>query len=254
MSLAHSASQAECGNHVCRKCSDCRLSLAPARLRCRPFTSPNSCRLITASNSHLTSAQSGACEAPAANHHTLSKTISRRAALVGGFAAAAGSMLDTRAAPAHAADVPPGDGEVADLEVILSFTLSPSSAMQSKCNTWQMVGCGASHLSKILLKRSHCALNCTPLSPQGCAALSYANREFGDAVSILNELVERQSDNPRWYEMRAQVGRFARVIQHPKRPVCIASDAAPDALAVLLQSLTSPAAACDVAWWLQHLL
>lgn len=40
---------------------------------------------------------------------------------------------------------------------------------------------------------------------QDQAALSYANREFGDAVKVLNELVQRQSDNPRWYEMRAQV-------------------------------------------------
>jgi hypothetical protein len=40
---------------------------------------------------------------------------------------------------------------------------------------------------------------------QDRAALSYANREFGDAVQTLNELVQRQSDNPRWYEMRAQV-------------------------------------------------
>lgn len=40
---------------------------------------------------------------------------------------------------------------------------------------------------------------------QDQAALSYANREFDDAVQTLNELVQRQSDNPRWYEMRAQV-------------------------------------------------
>ncbi len=40
---------------------------------------------------------------------------------------------------------------------------------------------------------------------QDQAALSYAAREFGDAVQTLNELVQRQSDNPRWYEMRAQV-------------------------------------------------
>ena len=41
--------------------------------------------------------------------------------------------------------------------------------------------------------------------PQDVAALSYANREFGDAVHVMDELVEQQSDNPRWYEMRAQV-------------------------------------------------
>lgn len=47
------------------------------------------------------------------------------------------------------------------------------------------------------------------VSHQDAAALSYANREFGDAVGTLNELVARQPDSPRWYEMRAQVRRTA---------------------------------------------
>lgn len=41
--------------------------------------------------------------------------------------------------------------------------------------------------------------------PQDKAALSYANREFSDAEHTLGELIDRQADNPRWYEMRAQV-------------------------------------------------
>lgn len=40
---------------------------------------------------------------------------------------------------------------------------------------------------------------------EDAAALSYANREFADTVQKLNELVDRQPDSPRWYEMRAQV-------------------------------------------------
>ncbi len=48
------------------------------------------------------------------------------------------------------------------------------------------------------------------VSYQDLAALSYANREFGDAVGTLNELVARQPDSPRWYEMRAQVRRVYR--------------------------------------------
>ena len=52
---------------------------------------------------------------------------------------------------------------------------------------------------------------------QDRAALSYANREFGDAVATLNELVERQGDNPRWYEMRAQVHSFDQLLWHAVR-------------------------------------
>lgn len=42
-------------------------------------------------------------------------------------------------------------------------------------------------------------------SPQDKAALSYANREFSDAEHTLGELIDCQAENPRWYEMRAQV-------------------------------------------------
>ena len=39
---------------------------------------------------------------------------------------------------------------------------------------------------------------------QGLAAEAYANRDFKEAVRLLSELIAREPDSPRWFEMRAQ--------------------------------------------------
>ncbi len=44
---------------------------------------------------------------------------------------------------------------------------------------------------------------------QGMAAQAYANRDFKETVQLLTDLISREPDSPRWYEMRAQV-RFSR--------------------------------------------
>jgi len=41
------------------------------------------------------------------------------------------------------------------------------------------------------------------------AAQAYANRDFKETVQLLTDLISREPDSPRWYEMRAQV-RFSR--------------------------------------------
>ena len=37
------------------------------------------------------------------------------------------------------------------------------------------------------------------------AGEAYANRDFQQAVQLISELIAREPDSPRWYEMRAQV-------------------------------------------------
>ena len=39
---------------------------------------------------------------------------------------------------------------------------------------------------------------------QGLAAEAYANRDFQETVRLLSELIAREPDSPRWFEMRAQ--------------------------------------------------
>jgi len=39
---------------------------------------------------------------------------------------------------------------------------------------------------------------------QGMAAQAYANRDFKETVQLLTDLIAREPDSPRWYEMRAQ--------------------------------------------------
>lgn len=68
-------------------------------------------------------------------------------------------------------------------------------------------------LAALLLPWQPGAIQAAPLSEaladiadlEDAASLSYANREFADTVQKLNELVDRQPESPRWYEMRAQV-------------------------------------------------
>lgn len=118
MSFARPGAHADCGIHVHSSCGNSRPSLSAVRPWSSPFTSASRSRTAPACDQHPTgSIQAAASPAPAGND-ALSTAISRRAALVGGFSALTGSLLDMNAATAHAAYVPPGDGEVADLEVL----------------------------------------------------------------------------------------------------------------------------------------
>ena len=39
---------------------------------------------------------------------------------------------------------------------------------------------------------------------QALAAEAYANRDFRETVQLLTDLIAREPDSPRWFEMRAQ--------------------------------------------------
>ena len=53
-------------------------------------------------------------------------------------------------------------------------------------------------------KDAHTPTNYAHHPAQGMAAQAYANRDFKETVQLLTDLIAREPDSPRWYEMRAQ--------------------------------------------------
>ena len=64
---------------------------------------------------------------------------------------------------------------------------------------------GSSDACTLITAREHHPL-------QGMAAQAYANRDFKETVQLLTDLIAREPDSPRWYEMRAQARLICRVL------------------------------------------
>lgn len=118
MDTFHSLAQPSCSGHVCGKPGACRPRLAAVRPMCRPFTNIYSCRPCAPGDRdpHVITC-AAACQMPA-SADGLSTAVSRRAALLASLASVLGAASSIHAPPASAAGAPPGDGEVADLEVL----------------------------------------------------------------------------------------------------------------------------------------
>jgi hypothetical protein len=60
--------------------------------------------------------------------------------------------------------------------------------------------------SRIYKHHHHNSLPLNCLSEQADAYEAYANRDFQAAVQYLTDILQADTNNPRWLEMRAQVG------------------------------------------------